>query len=32
MSTLQIKLLMRVYGLTEALANALAALVWGASQ
>ncbi len=32
MSTLQIKLLMRVYGLTESQAQMLATLIWGAGQ
>lgn len=30
MKTLQIKLLMRAHGLTEAQANVLAAMIWGA--
>ena len=32
MTRLQIKLLMRLHGLTEAQAQAVAALVWGAGQ
>lgn len=32
MNRLQIALLMRAHGLTEAQANALAALIWGAGQ
>ena len=32
MKKLQIKLLMRLHGLTEAQAQAIAALIWGASQ
>ena len=32
MKKLQIKLLMRLHGLTEAQAQAVAALVWGARQ
>ena len=32
MKTLQIKLLMRAHGLTEAQANALAVMIWGACQ
>jgi len=32
MRTLQIKLLMRAHGLTEAQAQMLANLIWGASQ
>jgi len=31
MKKLQIKLLMRAHGLTEAQANLLAAMIWGAS-
>lgn len=31
MKRLQIKMLMRLYGLTEAQAQAVAALIWGAS-
>ena len=31
MRTLQIKLLMRLHGLTESQAQAIAALIWGAS-
>jgi hypothetical protein len=31
MKTLQIKLLMRLHGLTESQAQAIAALIWGAS-
>lgn len=32
MRTLQIKLLMRLHGLTESQAQAIAALIWGAGQ
>jgi hypothetical protein len=32
MKALQIKMLMRLHGLTEAQAQALAALIWGAVQ
>lgn len=32
MRTLQIKLLMRAHGMTEAQANALAVLIWGMAQ
>jgi hypothetical protein len=32
MNRLQIRFLMRVHGLTEAQANALAILIWGAMQ
>ncbi|MGX0977205.1 hypothetical protein ACSSVY_002933 [Roseovarius sp. MBR-51] len=32
MKSLQIKMLMRLHGLTEAQAQALAALIWGAVQ
>lgn len=31
MRTLQIRLLMRLHGLTEAQASAIAALIWGAN-
>lgn len=32
MKKLQVKLLMRAHGITEAQANALAVLIWGISQ
>lgn len=32
MRTLQIRLLMRLHGLTESQAQAIAALIWGAGQ